>query len=256
MLSELLPQDWSLTTLAVASAIFVLAGVIKGISGAGLPTVSLALLVLVIDLKQAIALLIVPTFLTNVSQAATGGQFVSMSKRLAWLLIPAAFGIWIGVTVLVGGDAKLLSGILGVVLVFYSIYSLATPQMTPPSPRLDRWLSPPIGFVTGILFGFTGSFLVPGVLYLQAQGFKRDTFVQAMGISFTWVTCVLWVLLWATGLFTFESGLASLGLCVPAFIGLALGTRARMYLNERRFRQVFFGALFLIAVNIIVHAFL
>ena len=125
MLTSLLPADWSTTTLAVASAIFVLAGVIKGISGAGLPTVSLALLVLVIDLKQAIALLIVPTFLTNVWQAATGGQFIAMSKRLAWLLVPAAFGIWLGVTVLVGGDARMLSGILGVVLVFYSVFGVA-----------------------------------------------------------------------------------------------------------------------------------
>jgi uncharacterized membrane protein YfcA len=48
---------------------FVLAGTIKGIAGLGLPTVSLGILSLVFDLETAMALLLVPSFATNLWQA-------------------------------------------------------------------------------------------------------------------------------------------------------------------------------------------
>ncbi len=45
------------------------------------------------------------------------------------------------------GDAKTLSAILGVVVALYATYSLATPQIPAPSPRMEVWLSPPVGAV-------------------------------------------------------------------------------------------------------------
>ena len=254
-MGDWLPPGWTLATLAYAAGVFLLAGTIKGIAGAGLPTISLAMLALAIDLKQAIAVLIVPTVITNIWQAFQGGAFVAIGRRLAPMLLAAALGTWLGVGVLVAGDAKTLSAILGVVVMLYAAYSLATPQVPAPSPGLERWLSPPVGLATGVLFGFTGSFLVPGVLYMQALGFKRDHFVQAMGIAFSFSTLVLWTLLAWNGLFTLEVGVISMGVCVPALLGMAAGQRLRRTLNEATFRKVFFAALFLIALYIVIRAF-
>jgi uncharacterized protein len=249
------PDGWTVTTLAYAAGVFLLAGVIKGIAGAGLPTISLALLALTVDLKQAIAVLIVPTVVTNIWQAFQGGAFIAISRRLAPMLLCAAVGTWIGVEVLVAGDAKTLSAILGIVVIIYAVYSLATPQVPAPSLTLERWLSPPVGLTTGVLFGFTGSFLVPGVLYMQALGFKRDQFVQAMGVAFSFSTIVLWALLAWNGLFTIEVGAVSAGVCIPALIGMAAGQKLRSRLNEQTFRKVFFVALLLIALYIVIRAF-
>ena len=254
-MEDWIPHGWSTTTLAYVAGVFVLAGIVKGISGAGLPTIALALMALAIDLKQAIAVLIVPTLVTNIWQAFVGGHFVAISRRLAPMLLAAVLGIWAGVSILVVGDAKLLSAILGVLIVFYSIYSLATPQIPAPSPRLELWLSPPIGVATGVLFGFTGSFLVPGVLYMQALGWKRDQFVQAMGIAFSFATLVLWLMLARTGLFTLEVGAVSIAICAPALLGVAAGQMLRRRLSEAVFRTVFFGALLLIALYIVLRAF-
>jgi hypothetical protein len=256
MYDLLIPPGWTATTFALAGGVFVIAGIVKGIAGAGMPTVALALLLLLVDLKTAIVLLLVPTTLTNIYQAAIGGHFIAVSRRLASLLLVSAVGTWFGVMVLVGGEPKTLSGILGILLIAYAIYCLSTPVTPRPSQRVEPWLSPIIGGITGVIFGFTGSFLVPGVLYMQALGFPRDIFVQAMGVAFTFSTLVLWAILAIQGVFTLDLGWASAIFCLPALVGLAIGTRIRTGMNEVRFRKVFFASLLLIAIYIVAHAFL
>ena len=50
-----------LQTLTAVLATFLLAGTVKGIIGLGLPTVSLGLLTVVLDLPSAMVLLLVPS---------------------------------------------------------------------------------------------------------------------------------------------------------------------------------------------------
>ena len=250
------PDGWGPLTWALAGAVFLLAGLIKGIAGAGLPTVALALLALFIDIKAAIALLVMPALTTNIWQGLTGGAFGPLARRLAPMLLASVIGVWIGVSILAVGDAKVLAGILGVVLFFYAGYSLATPQIAPPGPHLERWIGPPVGLVTGVLFGFTGSFLVPGVLYMQALGLKRDHFVQAMGIAFSFSTFVLWMFLAGNGLFSVALGAVSTVVCVPAFIGMVIGQRLRRGMSEAKFRRAFFVTLLALSLYIVARAFL
>ena len=76
-------------TIAVVAVAFVLAGFVKGVIGMGLPTVSLALLAIALGLKEAMALMLIPSFVTNVWQGLAGRYFLSMVKRI-WPLLLAA----------------------------------------------------------------------------------------------------------------------------------------------------------------------
>ena len=49
-------------------------------------------------------------------------------------------------------------------------------------------MSPLMGGAGGLMFGMTGIMIVPGILYLQTLGLKRDTFVQALGLTFVTIT--------------------------------------------------------------------
>ncbi len=100
----------------------------------------------------------------------------------------------------------------------------------------------------------TGSFVVPGVLYLQALGLPRDMLVQAMGILFTVSTAALALALGGHGLLSTELGLVSGAAVLPAVLGMALGQRLRLRLPERRFRQVFFVALLALGAWIAVRS--
>ena len=73
-------DDVTIITAATAGACFLIAGVVKGTVGFGLPLVSVALITVLIDLPTAMALLVVPAVLTNFWQAMVGPGTPGKSK--------------------------------------------------------------------------------------------------------------------------------------------------------------------------------
>ena len=69
--------------IAAIALTFLLAGTVKGVIGLGLPTVSLGLLTMALDLTTAMALMVVPSFVTNVWQAVAGGHGRASLRRIA-----------------------------------------------------------------------------------------------------------------------------------------------------------------------------
>lgn len=235
--------------LAAVFCTFLLAGLVKGVIGLGLPTVSLGLLTALFDLPTAMTLMIVPSFATNLWQASVGGHGLALLRRLWPFLLLATGTIWIGALTLSRWDLSLLSGLLGLLLVLYGGSALAGLRLSVPAPR-EAWLGPLFGATNGVLTGMTGSFVVPGVLYLQAIGLPRDQLVQAMGILFTLSTLALALSLHDAGLSTAALDLASLLALLPAILGMVIGQRLRGHLSEARFRQVFFASLLLLGAYI------
>jgi uncharacterized protein len=240
------------TILAIVGT-FALAGTVKGVIGLGLPSVSLALLTVVLDLPQAMALLLVPSMLTNVWQAAVGGHGKIILRRLWLFLVMAAGFVWIGAAALTRLDLSLLSALLGVLLVMYSAMSMAGLRVTV-SPRHESWVGALAGITNGILTGMTGSFVVPGVLFLQATGLPRDTLIQAMGILFAVSTLALGVALQGNGLLSAELGLMSAVGVMPAIAGMVFGRWIRQKLSESLFRRVFFISLLVLGIYIFANA--
>ena len=241
------------TLLAAAAATFFLAGTVKGVIGLGLPTVTLGLMTLLLDLPSAMALLIVPSLATNLWQAAVGGHMREILLKTWPFLLTATATIWIGAQALSHVDLSYLSALLGLLLIAYAATGLAGFRLSM-SPGAAFRSGPLFGIANGILTGMTGSFMVPGVLYLQATGMPRDMLVQAMGMLFMLSTAALALALGHSAHIDPELGLASaLGL-IPAIIGMILGRKIRGYLSEARFRQVFFAGVLLLGLSITAHA--
>jgi uncharacterized membrane protein YfcA len=241
-------------TLTAVVATFLIAGTVKGVIGLGLPTVSLALLTVAIGLPNAMALLLVPSFVTNLWQAGVGGHGRAILVRLWPFLLMATATVWLGATALTRVDLAWLSALLGALLVVYATANLAGFRLAV-TTRQEVWVGPLAGSVNGVLTGMTGSFVVPGVLFLQAIGLPRDMLVQAMGMLFTVSTLALAVALQGSGLLTFELGGLSVVALLPAIVGMMLGRRIRQNLSEQRFRRVFFASLLMLGAYIIARAF-
>jgi len=79
---------FDVTMVVVVIGTFLIAGAVKGVIGLGLPTVSLAALTVALDLPSAMALLLVPSFVTNLWQAMVGGNakviLYDSGRSLAW----------------------------------------------------------------------------------------------------------------------------------------------------------------------------
>ncbi|NKB52397.1 MAG: TSUP family transporter [Rhizobiaceae bacterium] len=241
------------TTVAIIFCTFLMAGTVKGVIGLGLPTVSLAILAVTFDLTTAMALLIAPSLVTNIWQAAIGGHAKILLKRLWPFLLFATVTIWIGALGLKRVDLALLSALLGLLLIAYALVGLTGFRISIDRHR-ESWVAPIVGALNGILTGLTGSFVVPGVMYLQAIGLPRDQLVQAMGMLFTVSTLALGLALGGNGLLSWQLALTSLAALVPAIIGMMIGQRLRMILSEQQFRRVFFVALLALGIYIVVQS--
>ena len=232
---------------------FVLAGLVKGVIGMGLPTVAMGMLATQMTPGEAAALLTVPSFVTNVWQA-TGWRSIALLRRFWSLLLCACagtwgLGLWAGAGLLGAPDGRLASAALGLVLAIYGLLGLAAIEPHVPG-RMQCWLSPLIGLVTGAVTAVTGIYMIPAVPYLQALGLGRDDLVQVLGMFFMVSTLALAVLLLRDGTLGPSLVGASLLALAPAVVGMRVGQWVRGWLRPVVFRAIFFTGAVVLGVNL------
>lgn len=244
-------QNLGLTLSALVIVTFLLAGMIKGVIGLGLPTVAMGLLGLAMAPSQAAALLIIPATVTNVWQLAFGGHLPALIKRL-WPMLTAVFigtgvgSLWIGLA-----DGHWVVRGLGAALLLYALSGLFLPTLRI-SASTERWLGPCCGVATGVITSATGVFVIPAVPYLQALGLSKDQMVQALGLSFTVSTVALAAgLYWRGALGGGELSASWLAL-IPALLGMLLGQWLRQRISAVLFRRVFFIGLGLLGSHLLI----
>lgn len=232
---------------------FLLAGWVKGTVGMGLPTVAMGLLGLVMAPAEAAALLVIPSLVTNAWQLFAGPQLSRLLRRLLPMMLGICLGTAMGIGFMTSGASRLPSAALGTVLAAYGVFGLYSPRFSVPA-RQERWLSPLVGTITGVINGATGIFVIPAVPYLGALGLEKEELIQALGLSFTVSTIALGVGLAAAG--SFQPGLAwtSLLAVLPALAGMAFGQAVRKRLRPEVFRRWFLSALVVLGVYMLARA--
>ncbi len=101
----------------------------------------------------------------------------------------------------------------------------------------------------------TGSFAVPGVMFLQSIGMSRDMLVQAMGMLFTVSTLALALALQGNNILTVQLNIVSAAALLPSILGMIVGRRIRRRLSDAGFRRSFFIAILILGSYIIATAF-
>jgi uncharacterized membrane protein YfcA len=230
---------------------FLLAGLVKGMIGMGLPTVAMGLLALPLPPAEAAALLVVPSLVTNVWQLLAGPRFGALARRLRPMMAGVLVGTVAGAGVLASDRTGTASIGLGIALALYAVVGLAGLKMAI-ATRHEGWLGPTVGVITGLVTGATGVFVIPAVPYLQAIGLERDELIQALGLSFSVSTVAL-----ALGLLRVDAWHAgsiwlSLLALVPALLGMQAGQMLRQRIAAPKFRRVFFAGLLLLGVYLVI----
>jgi len=240
--------------IPTAALAFLLAGFIKGVVGFGFPVVALIVLTLAIGLFDALAIIVVPTIVTNIWQAFSGPHLKAIFARM-WIYFAFAMGgILLASLYLSRVDVNLLTGLLGLVLFVFAVSRLMNIHLAVP-PKRESVLSIVFGTVNGFLTGFTGSFMVPSVLYMQALGFGKDILVQAMGVFFALSTIMLTVSLGRNGLITVNDAAMSSVALIPAFAGIYAGRWTRDRIDEDRFQKIFLGGVLALGAYIAWRSF-
>lgn len=246
----------TLEMLALIGATFFAAGLVKGTLGMGLPTIVLGVLAAPLGLKEAIGFMLLPSLCANIWQGLVGGALLQLLQRFWAFFLAAVLGIGIGVTILASGRNDLLLGILGTVLCVYVVITLTRKTFPPPRPERERWYGPVAGGLGGVMFGMTGVFVVPGILYLQVLGLKRDVLVQAMGMSFLIITITIFAFMTRWQLLAGDQVLVSGLAILPMFAGIFIGRHYRRRISEDAFRRIILIGLFVSGLHLLAQAFL
>ncbi|KRB92308.1 sulfite exporter TauE/SafE family protein [Noviherbaspirillum sp. Root189] len=242
-------SDFISPSSLIIAAIFLLAGFVKGVIGLGLPTVAIGLLGLVMTPVQAVSLLVVPSLVTNVWQLLAGPRFLPLLRRLGGMLAGLCVGIGISAAALDPDTSGRNSMLLGIALIGYALFGLSKKKFSVPK-RLEWWLSPVVGGVTGVIAASTGVFVIPAVPYLQALDLDKEELVQAMGLSFTVSTVGLAAVLMVQGSFHLSVAGASLASLAPALLGMVVGQGVRARVRADTFRLFFFVGLLMLGVHL------
>ncbi len=234
----------------VIFAALALSGLVKGALGAGLPVVAVPVLATFFDVPFAIAMMVVPTVVTNIWQV---WQFRRHRAGLGWLTglcLAAGGGIAIGTWLLASLPAHVLGVILAVVVVGYIAMRLARPHWRIPIPLAAR-VAPAVGLISGFLQGATGISAPVSISFMSALGLSRPQFVFAVSTLFVSYSVVQVPSLVATGILTWHrlllSGLAFLPILVAMPAGNWLATR----LSRRAFDRLLLALLAVIAVKLV-----
>ncbi len=244
---------WAPEILVLVVATFVAAGMVKGVVGLGLPTVSMALLTATLGLRDAMALMLMPSLATNVWQAVAGPYLGEILKRFWPMTIAALVGIFVGLRIGIGVDPAVLGGLLGILLCIYAITGLGKFTFAGLQKAETVW-SAVMGFASGLMTGLAGVFIIPGALYLQALQLRKEMFVQTLGVLFVVATVGLGFGLSRYELLDGDQALVSAAAVVPAFAGMYLGQKIRAKLSEEGFRVVLFSGLACIGLYLISRA--
>lgn len=232
---------------------FVLAGMVKGVTGMGLPTVAMGILGSLISPVAAAAMLLLPSLISNLFQFGGGGNTRMLLKRLWPMLLTVVIATLLASVWITGGETSRTQFALGLALMVYALWTLAGKRIAI-APRREKLLSLVVGFATGLLTGGTGVFVMPAVPWIQSLGFEKDELVQALGISFTFSTLALALGLWWHDALPVQSLSLSAFAIVPALLGQWAGTRIRRVISPVVFKRCFLFCLLGLSIEMMLRA--
>ena len=191
--------------------------------------------------------LVVPSFITNVWQAAVGGKFWLIVRRQWPLIVPLMIVLYLTLWLVGQKGPNWAFLVLAVVLVVYSALGLLRIRLHIHAD-LEKPLAPVIGVVSGFIAGLVGVPVVPLMPYLQGLDIKPTELVQTLGVVLCATSITLTVSLLFLRMLDGPHAIVSAAAVVPALLGMWLGQQIRLRLSIEQFRLAVFWALLLTGV--------
>jgi uncharacterized protein len=240
--------------IAAVACSLIVAGLLKGIIGVGMPVVALPLLSLFIDVKSAAMLLSMPLIFTNLPQALEGGKTGRCLVQLMPVILGMIPGLLLGVRILLAVDANVAKIIAGLVLMGVGGVTLLAPKLQLQS----RFILP-----TGIAFGFFGGVLggvaaMPGPLvfiFLLAKGLHGKAFTKEASLYLVVSAGLLALLLTASRQFSWPDVSISSAAMVPVVLGMYVGQHMRDKIAPGAFRMLVLIAVIAAGADLLRHGF-
>lgn len=229
------------------------AGVVKGILGIGVPVVSVSLMTLAINVPMAVALLPIPILLSNLWQSLTSGQVRNTFLRFGPLITALVIGTAIGAKLLLLIDQRVLIGIVGVAVLTFALSAHFSREFRL-GRNAERWMLVPVGFLGGLLGGMTTFFGPPIIMFLFALNLEKDEFVGVISTLYLCAAVSLAIVLGLVGVMGAVEYLWSSVAAAPLFVGVLIGQWLRTRISLAAFRRGLLLILVVVGIRLIYRA--
>jgi uncharacterized membrane protein YfcA len=222
--------------LALALTLF--AGFVKGAVGFAMPMIMISGFSSFLPPETALAGLILPTVVTNLSQAFRQGWQPALQTVHTYRRILIATVIFIvisaGFVHVIPQDVFLL--LLGLPITAFALLQLAGVNLALSLEHRARaeWV---LGAIGGLYGGISGVWGPPLLVYLLSIKADKTETVRAQGVVFLIGAVVLFAAHLRSGVLNPETLLFSALLVIPAQLGQMIGTRIQDRLDQTRFRR-------------------
>ena len=225
----------------------VLAGFIQGALGFGFPFIATPMVAMVVDMRTAIIIVLLPTLATVTITLFTSGPLGPVMKRFWMMPVYATFGALAGTWLFVAAPDAPYQLLLALIIVVYLNLDRITRGEWPLLKRHERAFGPLAGLAAGLFEGTANVAAPPLIIYYLALGLGPALMVQAMQLCFLVGKATQFTVLTLHGGVPAAQWLATLPLCVVAVAAGVGGARVRHRIDATMFRKWVKRALALIA---------
>ena len=247
-----LDQYFSTATLALIAVIVIVAGLAHGTLGFGFPLISTPLVALLVDVKTAVLVTVLPNIAVNLISILRGGQWRQSLGRHWRLALWVVVGTLVGTRLLLTARPEPLQILLALMIVMFLLqdrirqfdWSWVTRQ-----PRVAEF---GFGVAAGILSGAVNVALPPLVIYLLTLGLSPIALTQTLNLCFISGKIVQATSLAASDAASVQLLHASLPLVLLAAGSVFAGMRLQAGISVDTYRALLRKALGAIAALLVV----
>jgi uncharacterized protein len=234
--------------MLLAVAAIALSGFVQSVTGFGFGLVSMALLPLLIDFKDAYAIIAIMVLVTCSMTLMTNIRHYRWRQGLG-LLISACVAVPVGFYVMVRVPQEWLMRGLGVLICLFSLREILMSRMRP--FRIPEKFGPAMGALSGTLTGAFHAGGPPAVIYAYSQDWTKEHIVALLQLSFLGPSIIRLFLVQSSGLL--RRDLLEIGLfaVIPLVLAILLGTRILHRVKREKLRLIVFVFLFVTGVKFV-----
>jgi len=248
---ELLPYS---PLILISLVAFLIAGVVKGITGLGMPITAITILSLVAEPRYAITLVVLPIIITNLLQTLSRSRQLPVLRSYSRLIVSMAIVTACITSVIHAFPVSVINLLMGTSILAYVTFTFINKFPHIPSHYIPH-SQYATGIATGFLGGTTGLIVVPIAMYLSMLRLERHEFIAVSCPMFMLGGIFMLASFTSVGLLTPHHTVLSFVMVFPALIGVLIGESIGQYLSEKVFRLLTFVFFTLSAVTLFASGF-
>jgi uncharacterized membrane protein YfcA len=248
-------DQFGLAAALAAAGALAAGGFAKGVVGFALPLIALSVMGSFLPYPTAVALLIMPTLVSNVFQALRNGIGEAWGSLIKFRRLNLILVVMIALSaqlVVVLPD-RALFGLLGITITAFGASQLRGWRPGFPSRR-KHLVETCTAVVAGFFGGLSGVWGPPIVLYLLAARVPKVEMVRVQSLSFLFGSLVLDAAHLRSGVLDAVTLPVSAWLVLPTMVAMLIGYRVQDRLDQELFRRLTLVVLVLTGLNLLRRA--